>query len=70
MVDIATLQERLAELRALRANGVRTVEHGDKSVTFRNDAEMSAAIQDLERQIAAAAGSTVRRILPTTSKGL
>jgi hypothetical protein len=42
-----------------------------RRVTYATDAEMAAAITDLERRIAAAQdGGPKRRILTSTSKGL
>lgn len=69
---MATLQEQLETLRALRARGVsQATQFGIGSVVYRSDAELAAAIADLERQIAAASGGgtiTAVRIIP--SKGL
>jgi hypothetical protein len=50
---------------------VETVEIEGRRVTYATDAEMAAAITDLERRIAAAAnGGRRRRILTSASKGL
>jgi hypothetical protein len=58
-------------LLAARFRGVRTVEIDGRRVTYASDAEMAAAITDLERRIAAAQeGGRKRRILTSASKGL
>jgi hypothetical protein len=50
---------------------VRTVEVDGRRLTYATDAEMAAAITDLERRIAAAGeGGRRRRILTSASKGL
>lgn len=71
MPTLAELEARLDRLRSMRANGVRSVDAGDYRTTFGTDAEMAAAIADIERQIASASGSPpVRMLRFTTSKGL
>ncbi len=69
-----TLEEMTVQrdaLLAARFRGVRTVEIDGRRVTYATDAEMAAAITDLERRIAAAGeGGRRRRILTSASKGL
>jgi hypothetical protein len=69
-----SLEELILQREALlaaRFRGVRTVEIEGRRVTFATDAEMAAAITDLERRIAAAQdGGPKRRILTSASKGL
>lgn len=69
-----TLDELTAQhdaLLAARYRGVRTVEYDGKRVTYASDAEMAAAITDVERRIAVLeAGGRRRRILTSASKGL
>lgn len=74
---MATLDElmgwRDALLRA-RYAGVRSVEfsagNGSRSVTYRSDAELRAALAEVERQIAAATGTgPVTMIRATSCKG-
>lgn len=69
-----TLEEMTALHEALlvaRYRGVRTVEINDRRITYASDAELSAAITDLEGRIAAAKeGGKRRRILTSASKGL
>ena len=58
-------------LLAARFRGVRTIEIEGKRVTYATDAEMAAAITDLERRIASInEGGRRRRILTSASKGL
>jgi hypothetical protein len=69
-----TLDELTAQrdaLLAARYRGLRTVEIEGRRVTYATDAEMAAAITDLERRIAAVQeGGRRRRILTSASKGL
>lgn len=69
-----TLEEMTVQRDALlsaRFRGVRTAEIDGRRVTYATDAEMAAAITDLERRIAAAGeGGRRRRILTSASKGL
>ncbi len=52
MADIATLTQRLADLRELRAQGVRKTRFGEDEVEYRSDTELRQAIADIEYQIA------------------
>ncbi|MFZ5792100.1 MAG: phage head-tail joining protein [Pseudomonadota bacterium] len=69
-----TLEEMTAQrdaLLAARFRGLRNVEIEGRRVTYASDAEMAAAITDIERRIAAAGeGGRRRRILTSASKGL
>jgi hypothetical protein len=69
-----TLDEMMVQrdaLLAARFRGVRTVEIEGRRVTYATDAEMAAAITDLERRIALAGREgRRRRILTSASKGL
>jgi len=69
-----TLEEMTAQrdaLLAARYRGVRTVEYDGKRITYATDAEMAAALADLEKRIAIAeTGTPRRRILTSASKGL
>ena len=69
-----TLEELTAQRDALlkaRFRGVRTVEYDGKRVTYASDAELAAAITDIERRIASAdEDGRRRRILTSASKGL
>ncbi len=67
----AEMTEQRDALLAARWRGVRTVEFEGRRVTYATDAEMAAAISDLERRIDAARTGGRRRIVRTTaSKGL
>lgn len=71
MATLVELRDRLENLRALRAGGEHEVTFGDERVVFRSDAELASAIDDLERQIAAAGGARPVRIVRfSTSKGV
>jgi hypothetical protein len=66
--ELTTHREALLKARF---RGVRTVEYDGKRVTYASDAEMAAAIQDIERRIADLEdGGRRRRILTSASKGL
>ena len=69
-----TLDEMTTQRDALlssRFRGVRTVEIEGKRITYATDAEMAAALADLERRIEQAETGARRRIVRTTaSKGL
>ncbi|QNT70116.1 phage head-tail joining protein [Defluviicoccus vanus] len=68
------LEEMTAQrdaLLAARYRGVRTVEVEGRRITYATDAEMAAALADLEKRIAAMETGTLRRrILTSASKGL
>jgi hypothetical protein len=68
MASQETLQLWLDRLQAARASGVLTVEYGDRRVTYRNDAELAAAIADVSRQLRGP--QQVHTVLFQTSKGL
>lgn len=58
-------------LLAARYRGVRTVEYGEKRVTYAGDAEMAAALADLDRRLAVLASGRRRRlVLTSAAKGL
>ena len=56
VTDLTELHTQLSELRAARASGIRRVEMRDRTVEYRSDAELAAAIRDLETRIAVAEG--------------
>lgn len=67
----AELQAQLDSLRAIRARAVRSVDVGDYRTTFGTDAELAAAIADLERRIAAVSSAgPIQMVRFSTSKGL
>ena len=69
-----TLEQMTAQRDALlsaRYAGIRTVEIDGRRVTYASDAEMAAAVTDLERRIAGSSDDgRRRRILTSASKGL
>ena len=69
-----TVDEMVVKRDALldaRAKAVRTIEFERRRVSHATDAEMAAAVADLERRIDAARTGGRRRIVRTTaSKGL
>ena len=69
-----TLDELISRRDALltaRYRGVRTVEVDGRRITYATDAEMAAALADVEKRIAQAEnGTRRRRILTSASKGL
>ncbi|GLK73181.1 hypothetical protein KHC23_18800 [Ancylobacter dichloromethanicus] len=65
-----SLEDRLAKLRKMRADGVRRLRYTDgKEVEYRTDSELAAAIADVERQIAGA-NAPAKVVYLATSKGL
>ena len=65
------LQAQRAALQAALFQGVLTVRAGDKSVTYKSNAEMREALAVLDEQIAESEGrKRVKRLLPYTKKGL
>jgi hypothetical protein len=69
MADIVTLQARLSKLEEMRASGIRRSSYTDHEVEFRSDAELSAAISDVKRQLAEISGPSVRHVYITSRKG-
>jgi len=69
-----TLEEMTARrdaLLAARFRGVRTVEIEGRRITYATDAEMAAALADLERRIDSAEAGARRRVVRTAAtKGL
>lgn len=69
-----TLEDMIARrdaLLAARWRGVRTVEVEGRRITYASDAELAAALGDLERRIAEhQAGARLRIVRTAASKGL
>jgi len=71
MPTVAELDAWLATLRTARFGGVLSVRTADgRSVTYKSDAELAAAIADVERQRAGAVNMRIDTILVGSSKGL
>lgn len=56
MTDIATLLRQLEELKDARRTGARRIRFADRETEYRSDAELAAAIANLERELAAEQG--------------
>jgi len=73
METLAELQDQLSKLRKARAAGTARVEFSDGQtrnvVEYKSDAELAAAIGDLERRIATLSRSPVTTIRFSYSKG-
>ncbi len=71
MTDVATLEAWRQTLLKARANPRQRVRAPDgEEVTFKTDAELAAALKDVERRLAAIQGRPIRIIRVHTSKGL
>lgn len=74
MATVQDLQAQLDALRAVRAGGEKRVRirgpNGEQEVEFKSDAEMAAAIFDLERQINLAQGAKATTVRIFSSKGI
>jgi uncharacterized membrane-anchored protein len=72
--SLEELQAALAALNKARASGISVVSYlangVSRSVTYKHDAEMREAQNDLMRRIAAFQGNTSRTIKISASKGL
>lgn len=71
-VDLSELIELRDKLVIERGRGVSAVQQGNERVEFKNDAQMAAAIADLEARIRrASATSTASNVVRfSTSKGM
>jgi len=69
MADVADLEAMREALLAARFAGVRTVEYEGRRITYATDAEMAAALADLDRRIGAASASRVSQVRVSSSKG-
>lgn len=71
--SVQDLQVRLDALRAVRAGGEKRIRYrgpnGEQEVEFKSDAELAAAIFDLERQVNAAQGARASTVRIFSSKG-
>ena len=64
------LKLRHSVLLAARYSGTRSVSYDGKTVTYGTDAELAAAISDIERRIAKAARGAGRILQPHAVKDL
>ena len=64
------LKSRHSALLAARYSGTRSVSYDGKTVTYGTDAELAAAISDIERRIAKATRGAGRILRPHAVKDL
>ncbi len=70
-MTLEQLKTQREALQAARFNGVLTVKAGDKTVTYKSNIEIQAALSDLEREIARLQGRPrARRVRTVCGKGL
>ena len=70
-MTLEQLKAQQEALQAARFNGVLTVKAGDKTVTYKSNVEIQAALSDLEREVARLQGRPrARRIRTVCRKGL
>jgi hypothetical protein len=70
MATLAEMQAMRDALVRARFAGTLRVRSGDEEVVYRSDAEMKAALADLDASIAAASGAPrTRLVYVTSSKG-
>lgn len=60
-MTLEEMQALLSALLGMRFAGVRSVTYDGRQISYASDAELAAAIQDLERRIAAATDTTRSR---------
>jgi hypothetical protein len=65
-ITLDELKSRLGALLAARYSGTRSVSYDGKTVTYGTDAELAAALADLERRIATLE-RTNRRVMRTVA---
>ena len=70
-IEAHELEELRDELVRARARGILTIEYEGKRITYRGDAEMVAAIADLDRRISNTTPGNQRHgtVRFTSSKG-
>jgi len=69
MASVPELEAMREALLKARFAGGRTVEYEGRRVTYASDAEMAAALADLDRRIAAASAPRVNQVRISPSKG-
>lgn len=70
MTDLAQLTAWRDVLLAARYRGVRSVEIDGRRIEYRSDAEMAAALFDLERRIKACGPTRIGMVRIASSKGV
>lgn len=61
------IRDRLEKLKIMRASGARRVRFGDRETEYRDDAELTAAINDLQNELDG--GDRPRAVKIRSSKG-
>lgn len=69
MATVEELTQHRARLEEIRGKGITSYSIAGRSMSYRSLDEITAAIADIDRQIAAATTKPVRRIVVGTSKG-
>ena len=69
-VPVAELESLRDALIRARAKGTATVAYDGKTVTYKSDRDMAAAINDREHRIRRATSGTPRSVAFSTGKGL
>lgn len=69
-MTIDDLKSRHSALLAARYSGTRSVSYDGKSITYGSDAELAAAIADIERRIARVERGAGRVLRPYAVKNL
>jgi hypothetical protein len=69
-MNLDDLKSRHSSLLAARYSGTRSVSYDGKTVTYGSDAELAAAIGDIERRIAKLERGPRRILRPYTVKDL
>ncbi|MGR3420637.1 MAG: phage head-tail joining protein [Paracoccus sp. (in: a-proteobacteria)] len=70
-MEIDRMRALLSALQEARFSGLRSVSYDGKTLTYGSDAELAAAISDLEARIARVSGTARRRRWGTVAtKGL
>lgn len=70
-MTLEQLKSQREALQTARFNGVLTIKAGDKLVTYKSDAELQAALADMDREIARQEGRPRARSIRTVcAKGL
>ena len=70
MMDLAQLKAWRDALLEARYAGLRSLEHDGKRMAYASDAEMTAALSDLEHRIAAAQSGRVSQVRIQSTKGV
>ena len=68
-IDLAELETMRDTLLRTRARGARVAQIGGERVEYQTDAELAAAIADLEARIRRASATPARSVAFRTSKG-